>query len=571
MTRSIIKFSDSLNDIFQEKGTTKQWLDWLAFFPFCDGYSRLDFWRKPSDRKFNQLRNWAMQAYEKAKLLAQNFETEQARTLLSVCLRSLYHLEYLLPLDNAQNLDQLCRNIWERTYTRWPVLSRVAGGLLCVLFTHKDRPEAEIENAVRWIVESFAAPAGQENKRSVQGKEMLLRNLLTFSQALPDRTQRKLLDAIGYSVSVADADPEWRDCLSPRPGMHMATREICREAGNALCRLHRWRDNYERASQEETCECAKHMTRPLVISMHSHKGGVGKTSLALALALLFANEGRKVRVVDTDFMASSWGLILDYENLDWECFAPIEDYIGSFLPSWQRRREEIDQPRDDMWKQLWLYPKGILSNGGDLGIALTSPFAHKRTEMISCLYSSDFMHIGTAYADIVSRAARDGVECLIFDNSAGIWGFSFVSLRQAILNKGMAILISCPDMHDIVGSLLEMAAIRDLVEDGLKHYTWVINRIPAKQIPDYSPGALARRLSANPILDIFKNMDLATRLIETKFLIADKPLCVTEHAAMKIAFLHSNRARMDCLMDFSEEESVSTIFSKCRKLLRSEE
>lgn len=49
-----------------------------------------------------------------------------------------------------------------------------------------------------------------------------------------------------------------------------------------------------------------------ILSIHSHKGGVGKTSLVLATAINLVFEyGKKVIILDADFSGSSFSEIID--------------------------------------------------------------------------------------------------------------------------------------------------------------------------------------------------------------------------------------------------------------------
>lgn len=61
-----------------------------------------------------------------------------------------------------------------------------------------------------------------------------------------------------------------------------------------------------------------------VISIHSHKGGAGKTTVALFLAKALAQKGQKVCVIDLDFVGSGIELALD---VDKEKKKTLNDYL----------------------------------------------------------------------------------------------------------------------------------------------------------------------------------------------------------------------------------------------------
>lgn len=567
MATPIDGFEDVLDGILSDEVEREAWLQELSFLPLEKGFMRTDAFKELSPEHisaYNKLVKWGTQAVEIVAgwkdLLHKGGEEK-----LKWCIRALYHLEVYLDAETVSRLDDSCKELWMDTAGEGNELNRFVGGLICVLYSHDGRKETDVKATLEWMTASVSSMTVPENEAGSFAKEMLLRNLLALSQALPPGLQERLLLAIGHEpegskLSKREAS-RWRGRLISNPNMSPATWEIIREVTSALGRLCEWRNLFESESQQgvERITQADHV--PLVISLHSHKGGVGKTSLALSTGLELASKGLNVCVVDTDFMASSWALILKYKKLNWETFVPIEDYIAAHIST-----EEKRDP-GQLWERMWAEPVGLkYKKGGRLRVALASPFANKRTSLIGHLYSAHAHKIVLAYFDLVTRAKRDGVDCLIMDNSPGLWGFSFVSLRLTISCQGLAIFVSGPDMHDIVGSLLELAAIRDLVNAGSKHFVWAINGIPTGQGGRYTPRDLAGRLSAFPAVDIFENMDLSCRLIQSKFLIVETPTRIEESKAMRRAFLYDSVARLKYIREFSEADGVKQLLEICIQL-----
>ncbi len=66
-----------------------------------------------------------------------------------------------------------------------------------------------------------------------------------------------------------------------------------------------------------------------IIAVHSHKGGVGKTTIALLLAKYASNNGRNVHVVDFDFLGAG---IADLIRLEGKPDRYLESYFNSADP-----------------------------------------------------------------------------------------------------------------------------------------------------------------------------------------------------------------------------------------------
>ena len=61
-----------------------------------------------------------------------------------------------------------------------------------------------------------------------------------------------------------------------------------------------------------------------IIAVHSYKGGTGKTLLSLNLAVLYANRGKNVCLLDLDFRAPSLHSILKVKNAEYW----VNDYLN---------------------------------------------------------------------------------------------------------------------------------------------------------------------------------------------------------------------------------------------------
>lgn len=572
MSIEIGKYSDSLDKILGRKADRESWLEELSFMPFEEGFKtkgkakRVPFGLTDVQGK---LASWAGQAAEKVRgaqrLLRKRAEKDKLK--LNFAVRALYHLERFMDHQDVARLSKACRSLWIATASQPDdETNRLVGGLICVLFGHPKRTKADVKATFEWMIETLAKSISRKDETRDLAKEMMLRNLLACCQALPDNLQDKLILAMGMEpretpMSAAERK-KWKARLITNPKMGAATWEVVREASTVLVRLADWRNLLQSRAKSRAREFCRKDGKPLVISLHSHKGGVGKTSVTLGIALRLAEEGGlNVRVVDCDFMASSWALILRYKKRNLKTFVSLEDYISAHLPD---EFETAPSP-GSLWENMWAEASGIdRRNHGSLQVALTSPFANKRKALIGRLFPPDLLpDIVDVYFDILDRAKKDKVDCLILDNSPGLWGFSFASLRLTIESRGLAIFVSSPDMHDIIGSLLELAAARDLYRIGHNHILWLVNMIPRGCQAYYRPVELAKRITSFPAVDILDNVDLAYRLVESKFMIVDEPVTIEESKAMRTAFLHGSVARLGFLRRFSEGGGLRAICKRC--------
>ena len=61
----------------------------------------------------------------------------------------------------------------------------------------------------------------------------------------------------------------------------------------------------------------------MILTLHSYKGGTGKTLLSANLAMMFANKGKRVCLLDLDLRAPSLSSTFNNKNQYW-----INDYLS---------------------------------------------------------------------------------------------------------------------------------------------------------------------------------------------------------------------------------------------------
>lgn len=105
-------------------------------------------------------------------------------------------------------------------------------------------------------------------------------------------------------------------------------------------------------------------TLPSVIGIASHKGGVGKTTTAVNLAISLAEMGRRVLVIDTDGQANLsmiMGVYRDTDVLDAEKLS-IKDVL---ITSKGGRRKLSEVMQKSAYEGIWAVPSTIAFIGSD--------------------------------------------------------------------------------------------------------------------------------------------------------------------------------------------------------------
>src|SRR5437016_13884123 len=90
-----------------------------------------------------------------------------------------------------------------------------------------------------------------------------------------------------------------------------------------------------------------------IISIHSFRGGTGKSNITASLAVLLAAEGRRIGVVDTDIQSPGIHVIFGLKEQD------IKHSLNEFL--WGKCT--IDQAAHDMTDNLKRQAEGTASIG----------------------------------------------------------------------------------------------------------------------------------------------------------------------------------------------------------------
>ena len=218
------------------------------------------------------------------------------------------------------------------------------------------------------------------------------------------------------------------------------------------------------------------------VSIHSHKGGAGKTTLGLCLAKLWAAEGMRTCVVDLDFVGSGIeGAIflgrspemLVNDVLVHDAEPNLETLVGLYTD------ETIQDP-----------PLGVILNAGrPLIAAEEDPRQPKKPNREEAVTAQSMSGIDGPFVDALERllaelARAEYERCVLdchpglFEVSLGVFAAKYVDAR---------VLVSTTDVSHFWGTIQEvnwdLLAKSELLEHGIRRTVLAINRADPERFP----------------------------------------------------------------------------------------
>ncbi|RZN36598.1 MAG: hypothetical protein EF813_07080 [Methanosarcinales archaeon] len=203
-----------------------------------------------------------------------------------------------------------------------------------------------------------------------------------------------------------------------------------------------------------------------VITIHSYRGGTGKTSVATNVATRLSQSGKTTCLIDMDFRAPSLNTMFDYEPDHWindylegrcELDSALVDFsdklglggkmlIGFANPDVTAAREMMEKGKEwhlTAFQRLTKAKEYLLSNGVDYIVLDTSPGVHY-SAVNAIVVSEDVVVVTTTY-----KSDLDGISNLV----SGI--YELLGKNVSILVNKVAPAVVATDEGRKVGKWLE--------------------------------------------------------------------------------------------------------------------
>ncbi len=187
-----------------------------------------------------------------------------------------------------------------------------------------------------------------------------------------------------------------------------------------------------------------------IISIHSYRGGTGKSNTTANLATIFAQKGLRVGVVDTDIQSPGIHAIFGLEETDMK--HSLNDYLWGLC--------EISDASYDVTKKL----KAEIS-----GKIFLIPSSLKAGEIARVLREGyDVGLLDAGFQELISNLELDA---LLIDTHPGLNEETLLSI--AISDK--VVLILRPDTQDYLGTSVTVEVARKLA---VAELLLAVNKIP---------------------------------------------------------------------------------------------
>ena len=199
-----------------------------------------------------------------------------------------------------------------------------------------------------------------------------------------------------------------------------------------------------------------------IISLHSFRGGTGKSNTAASLAVLLARRGHRVGVVDADIQSPGIHVLFGLRG----------DDLGVSLNDYLWGKVAITETARPVW------------SGDGRGAVFLIPASMKTNEIVQVLRQGyDIRRLTEAFRELAKELELDEV---LIDTHPGLNEETLFSLA---ISSAVALVLR-PDQQDYEGTGVAVEVARSLEVPRL---LLIVNKAP----PDLDPAVLTEQLEKN--------------------------------------------------------------------------
>lgn len=197
---------------------------------------------------------------------------------------------------------------------------------------------------------------------------------------------------------------------------------------------------------------------PKIISVHSFRGGTGKSNTTANLAVMMASQGMRVGVIDTDIQSPGIHILLGLHEEDMK--HSLNDYLWGKCSIEQTAHDVTANLKGNVTGQVMVIPKGDV---------FLIPSSIKAGEIARILREGyDVTMLNDGFQQVVSRLNLD---VLLIDTHPGLNEETLLSI--AISDS--LVIIMRPDQQDYQGTGVTVEVARKL---GVPRMILVVNKTP---------------------------------------------------------------------------------------------
>jgi septum site-determining protein MinD len=210
-----------------------------------------------------------------------------------------------------------------------------------------------------------------------------------------------------------------------------------------------------------------------ILSIHSYRGGTGKSNLTANLAACLASSGKKVAVIDTDIQSPGIHMLFGLE--DTSHMRTLNDYLWERCPVHEAATDVTPASLREAGGRVWLVPSSV--HAGEIAKVLREGY-----------------DVGLMNDGVRDLADHFELDYLLIDTHPGLNEETLLSIAISDL----LVVLMRPDRQDFQGTAVTVEVARKLE---VKELALVLNKV----LPSVAAGGFAdevRRTYNAPVLGV---------------------------------------------------------------------